>query len=539
MISKKTLLNLLPLFLIILLASALRLWAVGKIPISISDDELREVFTSYSLAHTGRDIFGNFLPAVFKIAGYNTWGQTTIYLQSLYFLFFGLTPATARFPFGVISIASLFFFYLIIKGLLNKEIALFSSFALAISIWNIQISRLALDSNVAQFMYLVGIFLFLRSKKTAALIISMLFFFLAFYSYGATKVIFLPLIAVLVWYKFKDLTKRQLVIIVTAVLFIFGSYGYLNITQGAANYSGNPFFFQDKAATSLSVELERRASNAPNIVKTIYLNKYTYWTKLFSINYLEAFSPQYLFLGAEKDGRFAIWERGELYLLDIPFLILGILLLFTKKRKECLLIFMFLLISPLPSGVAVGTSTWVSRAAFMPFWLAAFIGYGIYSVVNLPKKRLYKYAVLVAILLFYTYSLFGYLTQYYYDWSRTNAKYFSKSTQDLVYFVDRYKNSGKKVIISDADYTTFLFFAFYNKMDIGFVQSEINNNPIKFGNVTLIGNCLVNPSENPEKIIPANTVYIATVAHCNYKTKPSAEIRSYDNAETIWNIYEK
>jgi len=107
-------------------------------------------------------------------------GQTTIYLQSLYFLFFGLTPATARFPFGVISIASLFFFYLIIKGLLNKRNC--SLFFLCPRNFHLEHTNIKACFGFKRCPIHVfsRYFLFLRSKKTAALIISMLFFFLAF-----------------------------------------------------------------------------------------------------------------------------------------------------------------------------------------------------------------------------------------------------------------------------------------------------------------------------------------------------------------------
>src|SRR5680860_1368442 len=124
--------------IIIVLASFLRLYNLGNVPVSMADDEIREVYTAYSIAHTGRDVFGNFLPLVFKIDGFNNWGPFTIYFTSLFYKFLTLNIFTARLPYVFCGISSIIFFYLVLKELFNKyEIALFSSFALAVSMWHI------------------------------------------------------------------------------------------------------------------------------------------------------------------------------------------------------------------------------------------------------------------------------------------------------------------------------------------------------------------------------------------------------------------
>jgi hypothetical protein len=388
-------------------------------------------------------------------------------------------------------------------------------------------------------MYIVGIYLFLKTRKNIyLLILSMIFLFLAFYSYGATRVIFIPLIMILIWYRFKELIMKHFLTILVSVLLTIGSYGFLSITQNASNYAGNPFFFQNKGETALNVELERRASAEPNIIKTLYLNKFTYWGKVFLDNYLNAFSPQYLFLGAEKDGRFAIWERGELYLVELPLLIVGILFLFAKRRREFYFILGLLLISPLPSGVAVGTSTWVSRSGFMIYPLYMLIGFGIYSLITLFKKTQYKFLFLFIILLIYTYSVIGYTMQYYYDWSRTNAKYFSKSTQDLVYLVHDYKERKKQIIISGAGDTTFIFYAFYNKIGPSLVQKALINKQLKFENILFQAFCINNGIGDPKKDMVENSIYISPIT-CHKKIEPNFIIKSYDKSEEVWKIYIK
>ncbi|MEK7573245.1 MAG: glycosyltransferase family 39 protein [Patescibacteria group bacterium] len=540
MLSWKALKNYLPLILIILLASILRLFMLGDVPISMSDDEIRAVYSSYSIAHTGRDAFGNFLPVVIKLDGSNTFGQVPIYLSSLFFLFLDLNPFTARLPYALAGILSIVFFYFIVKKIFNDGIAIASSFVFAVSVWHIQLSRFAIETDTTLLLYLIGIHIFLYAQnKTIPILVSMFSFFLAFYSYSAMKVTFLPLLLILTWYKYKELSKKHLLIILSTIILAFGSFGLLSITQNASSYSGaggNFFFFQDKEKTALVVELERRGSQEPEFVKSFYHNKFTYWIRMFSSNYLAAFSPGYLFLNQEGSGIYSIWERGVLYLFELPLLIIGFIYLFLKKRKEFFFVLFLLLIAPLPSALGVGAPTWTSRSAFMIFGLYIFIGAGIYSMLTLFKKQQYRYFIFLAFVFLYLYSVSGYLFQYYYDWSSTNAKYFSKSTQDLVYFIN--KSKRKDIVVSGATVNTFFHYAFYNKIDPAITHKIINNSQIKYENVVFIQICFIDTDEDPYKSISQNQIYIA-ISSCKYKAKPKTQIRVHNGEEIIWNIFEK
>ena len=532
---KSLIIKYLPLILIVLLASILRLWQLGNVPMSMTDDEIRLVYSGYSIAHSGKDAFGNIFPLVFHMDGASTYGQVPIYLTSLFFLILPLNPFTARLPFALSGILSVVLIYFVIRKILdNDRIALASSFALSVSVWSLQMTRFAIEIDIAVVLYLAGILAFLHSKKNLKfLLLSMVLFFLAFNAYAATKIIFIPFLGVLTWYKYKDLARKDIIIIASTIVLSFSLFTYLSITQGASNYSsagGVPFFFLEKQQTSLNVELERRASNEPDFIKSMYYNKFTYWGRVFSSNYLTAFSPQYLFLNQEASGIYSIWGRGEMYIFELIFVVTGAFYLFLKKRREFYLLLLLLLIAPLPSALGVGGATWTARSGFMVFGLYAFVGAGIYSLLTLFKTKKYKSMIASAIIVLYVYGVGGYLFQYYYDWFQTNAKYFSKSTKDLVFKIDYYKSQGKTVIASGATVNTFMYYAFYNKIDPKSVQANINNSPIKFDNFTFYLECLKN--------IPNNTIFIASI-NCKYNTTPSATIKEYDSPETVWNIYGK
>lgn len=539
MLSKKSLLNLLPLILIIFLASALRLWMLGSVPISLSDDEIRETYVAYSIAHTAKDYYGNFLPAVFKMDGFNTYGPLPIYLSSLFYLFLPLNPFIARLPYALSAIGCIFLLYLVVKKLLNNnKIALASSFVLAVSVWHIQLSRFVIESNISLFFYLLAILVFLySSKKIKWMLLSMVLFFLSFYGYSAHKLFLLPSIVTLTWYRFKELSKKKLLMIIVTIFLAFGSYGILGVTQKALDYGGYPFFFLDKNKTSFAVELERRASNEPNFIETLYHNKFTYWTRIFTTNYLTAFSPQYLFLDQEANGIYSIWGRGVMYFIELPLLIIGFVYLYIKKRKEFFVVLLFLLASPLPSGLGVNSPTWMSRSELMVLWLSIFVGAGIYSLLTLFRDKKYQALCLALISTLYIYAIVGYVSQYYFDWSQTNAKYFSKSTKDLVEKINSYQSQGKHVIVSGGTGNTLLHLAFYNKIDPSTIQKIYKNKPILFQNIVFMEDCWVHAGSPYDKIRAGN-VYISKVS-CQYEATPSAKIKEHAGSEVVWNIYER
>ena len=54
------------LLVIMLLGAGLRLWQLGSVPPSPNWDEVALAYDAHSLFHTGRDEFGNFMPAVLR-----------------------------------------------------------------------------------------------------------------------------------------------------------------------------------------------------------------------------------------------------------------------------------------------------------------------------------------------------------------------------------------------------------------------------------------------------------------------------------------
>jgi 4-amino-4-deoxy-L-arabinose transferase-like glycosyltransferase len=530
--------HLLIIALILLAAVFLRFFRLGQIPVSMTDDEVRLVYSAYSIWNTGKDLNGIFLPLAFVIDNY-AFNPVAIYLTSPLVGIFGLSMFVSRLPFAIVGSLSILVTYLISNRLFkNKIISILSILVFTFSAWHLQLSRFAYEGGFALLLFLLGIYTFIlvEKDKYKMLYLSLFIFLLAFNSYSGTKLILIPVMFILVWYKYKDLIKKQIIITILSVIVIFFLFFLLSKFQNAASYGGQQFFFQDNATKAQSVELERRASFTPKYIEELYHNKFTYWSGIFLNHYLRAFSPEYLFTSQEGNGIFAMWYRGQLYLVELPLILLGLFYLFKNKRKEFILLVSFLIVAPLPSGLGANPITYTVRSSFMLPWLMILIGSGIYSISFFIKSLKLKILLYVMLLAVYTYSIGGYLNQYYYEWMSYGSKYYSKTTQDLVFLVGEKKKEYSQIIVVGAEKNIFLHYTFYNSMDPKIVQKKLKENVIRTENISFARECIGSNVDGTKSFTKRNTLLIASVS-CYQKSIPDYYISASDHSENMWKIY--
>jgi len=180
------------LFFILFLALLLRLWKLGGIPPHLTPDEASLGYNAYSILKTGRDEYGELLPIIFKSFGDFKPGLY-VYLTVPFVAIFGLTESAVRLPSSLAGVAAVWLIYLFVNKLFEKQkkfsifnfqfsIGEIAAFLLAISPWHIHFSRGAWEANVSLTLSLAGIYLFLRSFKSAKFLIRPIFTYLSYIS---------------------------------------------------------------------------------------------------------------------------------------------------------------------------------------------------------------------------------------------------------------------------------------------------------------------------------------------------------------------
>lgn len=452
------------LFIVFILASILRLIKIDSVPISPDWDEVSLGYNAYSIMQTGKDEYGKFLPVVLK--SYDDYKPALYsYLAIPAISMLGLNVQAVRIPsafFGVLAVLGTF---LLVRELFKKDsLALVASFLLSVSPWHIQFSRIAFESNVGLTFNIFAALFFLKGLKNPIfLIASAILMALNLYVYQSEKV-FTPLLAVCLVLIFRkelfSLPKKLLVLsVIFGILISFPMVHYLitnknslERAKGVSIFSGEyPIGEAKKALTDL---------NNNDKLGLVFDNRRVFYAKEIISGYLSHFDLNWLFIRGDI-ARHHAPNMGLLYIFEIPFLLIGIYLLFTGDFKKAkYLIFLWFLIAPIPASITSGVPHAIRTLNFLPTF-QIFTALGLIYVFSRIKRYHYHQAPIFIIAIFGLFNFFYYLDQYFVQQNIFNAKEwqygYSKIIQPEIF--EKYK----KIIVSNEGHMdqSYMFFLFY------------------------------------------------------------------------------
>lgn len=474
------------LFAIILVAAVLRLHNLNGVPPSASLDESSIGYNAYSVVKTGGDEFGTF-PLVSQ-RGYDDYRRSTYLLLVAPFVsVFGLNVVSVRLPAVILSILTVWALFGIARLLIKKPegfsnlFAYLSTFFLAISPWHLYISRIGHESNACLSFLVFAILFFLKgldSKKY--LLLSVVFFALSMISYYSGQVI-VPLMvaALLVIYRKKLFSiifsskKSKLMSIGVIVLAIPVVWSVFS-PDALIRFRGTSTFSQSAHEKLFSDRVLKRNEAVKNkdIIGTVIYNQRLFPIVVLTQGYLDHFNPQWLFFNDEK-GIFKAPYVGLLYPWQIPFIILGIIFIFTKRvgfSSKFLLLIWFLL-GPLPASIATQTPHAMRSYNGLPTW--ELLNALAVSCVAFRFVR-YKTPLVVLTLLIAVFSFQSFYNNYFYTFPKEQSKSFQYAYGQALRYVIENKDKYNKVVISNTDNTfqSYMIFLYYSKYDPSLYQKQ-------------------------------------------------------------------
>lgn len=339
--------------IILLLGILLRVWKLQQYPIHLSHDEVSQAYDAISIAQTGRDIYGNFLPTIFPSVGdYKSPFYT--YATALVYLIIGNHEWTIRVAgviFGILIIPAAFWFTLrLIKDI---RVALFAAFFTAISPEEIHFSRKSFESGAGIFFILIAFSFFLtyfeESKKLRWLYLGAFFSAFGMYTYFSHAII-IPLmlvISVLIFRKkYTYGFKKYIPVLFFWILLIVPLFLIILTNSGSRNRSNAVFITQDSALQSKLNLIADDSSLSSRFLHFKIIGD-------FSFNrYLDQFDPVYLFgngLGLTNQSSV---DTGLFLFFQLPLLLLGFLYLIRGDQQDaCKLLAILVILGVLPSGL--------------------------------------------------------------------------------------------------------------------------------------------------------------------------------------------
>lgn len=420
----------------ILVAIVFRFVFLGITPAHLSNDEIGAAYDAYSISKTLRDEHNEFLPITFKSHGVYR-SALAVYLLVPTIKLFGNNDVSARLPSAFFGGLTIILFGALVYELSRKYmLALISSLVLAYSPLHIFYSRLAVESNIALFFVVLGIYLFFISllrNKSWALIFSFVSFALSFYGYytewGMTPLIMLSLFII---YR-KSLLKRKsywiggvlFVTLLSPLVFDF-------IKKASMSRASTEFFIYEP-------EIWGYLTNGYHSI----LQKILFLTTAAFDKYSGYLNLKYIFFnGTPLLPKESPYQVGFFYAPLIVFFFLGILKIKHYFQEHSTFIFSLFFITPLIPALSRGELNSL-RALPVVIPYSIIIACGVVYFFNHLKNKLSRLAMVVLVLI----SAFYFFIIYMFLFPREQAQGYQYGFEQSAEYLKSNGERFKKIII--------------------------------------------------------------------------------------------
>jgi 4-amino-4-deoxy-L-arabinose transferase-like glycosyltransferase len=462
--------------IIFLLGAFLRLINLSQIPAGFQMDEASKGYSAYSILKTGKDDNNNFLPLTIDMFGDNSpAGYHYIAIPSV--AVFGLNEFAVRFPGALLgSLTILAFYFLIYSIFLDKKISLLGSFLLSISPWHINLSRASSESLVALFFIILGfslIFWAIKSNAIKYISIGTVILATSFLFYQTPR-LFVPafffVFLLHAFWKLKLTGKLKKALLISFIfLSVLVALLFFAVSGGSGRFNQVSIFNYPQTKLIMEEQIRGEGMLGTNVnISRAFHNKVISYGQTYVSNYLEYFSWNFFFTGG-LPVMYQIPGMGLTYLIEFPFVILGLLFLVLDKNKFSKVFLIWFLLGPAAASIAVDTNN-LQRAIVLFPMLEVLAACGLfYLFTSLIKKR--KTIWFTAILLFFIFNFLYFYHQYYVlgkvyqPWFRNNG-----FGQMMSIINKDYKNYDH--IITTKSNGGYPLFQFYTKYDPVTYQKE-------------------------------------------------------------------
>lgn len=483
---------------IFLLGFLLRFWQLGKIPMSLNWDEASWGYNAYSIGIDGKDEFGTFLPYKYIESFGDFKPPVYMYLASVPVKIFGLNNFSTRMPsalFGSLAVILTYFLVLEIfpKNKEKEKIAMFSAFFLAISPWHIMLSRAAFEANVSSFFIILGMFAFLKAinKNMWYLLLSAVSFAITFYTFNSSRV-FVPLmvftLGICFWKKIFVSKKQAILALLLGVLLVVPIVPFLRSPQAKLRFQEVNIFSDINQIKNSNQEILN--DNGAQWSKVIHNRRILYGMDFLS-HYMDNFNPSFLFIKGDNNQKFSTQDIGQMYLIELPFLILGFIVLFRRRDGYYFILPIWLLLGIIPAAVARETPHALRIESVLPvpqiivaIGLIFILSY-LTSRFGVNKMRMFLSLILVIVFVSVLYFLHSYFSHY----ARESAGEWNYGVGNAFSFAKSVEGNYDEINFTQGYGRPYIYYLFENKVSPELFRnnSTVTRDVFGFVNVSRIG----------------------------------------------------
>lgn len=461
-------------FVILLLASVLRLWNLGSTPPHLAPDEASLGYNAYSILKTGKDEYGKIMPIIFKSFGDFKPGLY-VYLTVPAVAVLGLTEFAVRLPSAAFGILAVFLMYMIgLQFFKDKKIALVSSFLLAINPWHIHFSRGAWEINVSLTLTLLGIYFFVKAiEKQKHLFYSAFFFALTLITYQGAKLSTAIVLVVLGIIYFKDVIKFEKKTLATA--FLIGLLVSLPILLGffqgkTGRLEVFSVFSYPRPTDYIQQFLDQGEEKIGGLSYYLFHSEGVNFTRGVLGRWFNHFTGRFLFFeGDWQNPRHSAPYTGMFIFTDLLLIISGFIVLVRSRSKESIFIFLWLLLAPLPAALS-RDQVHAVRSYNMVIPLVLMSSFGLLFLFNKIVKH--KKIILGGLAVIYLLNYVYYLDAYFVHLSKHDSKCWEYGYKQIVGTVTPIQSNYETIKVQQSYAQPYIYFLFYQKYSPAKYQAQ-------------------------------------------------------------------
>lgn len=461
--------NRLLLILIVCIAFFLRVYKIPTIPPSLSWDEVSIGYNAYSLLKTGRDEHGRFLPLDTFIAYGDYKPPIPVYVTIPFVAVLGMSELSVRLPVAIFGTISVLLTYILVLLLFQdykhkSSLALVSAMLLAISPWHINLSRVGFEAVIALCFVISSAVLFLKAReKKPFFYIAFIPLVLAIYTFNSARY-FAPFFALLMTWSVRQQVmkaKKEIGIgIFLACILMMPIIPHLLSPEARLRFK-EVNIFSDVQLVELANTRMERAGNT--FLAKIIHNRRVYYALAFFKHYLDHFDPKFLFIQGDGNPKFSIQDVGQLYLIEAPLLIIGLLALLSYHQKEGIQLLLWVVLAIVPAATARETPHALRILNTLPVW-QIYIAYGIVTLSNATKNKFFKMGV-KGILMSYLILVSYYLHTYYIHYPIEYSGEWQYGYREVINYAESVKDNYKQIVLTDYIGRPYAYTLFYSSYD--------------------------------------------------------------------------
>jgi len=541
--------------LIITLAAFIRFYSLNILPVSLYWDEVAQGYNAYSILMTGKDEYGSTFPLVFR--SFDDFKMPLyIYLSTIVIKFFGLNEFSTRFISATAGTLTVVFTVFLTKKILefgnykNSEhivsISYFSGLMLTVSPWHINFSRGAFEANLALFFVVVGLYFFISGMQNKKyLYISIIPFVCAFYSYRSILV-FLPILiscSILIFNQYFRKKYLKHLIFFFTILAIFLSPLIITLFSGFSDNRVSQVSIFENSNQLLYENSIKQAKEGNTFWARLKYNRRITFSYIAFSNYISHFSPSFLFIDGDGNGRHSIRGMGMMYAWELPIIVIGIIISYRnfKDKRFFWFILFWLFSAPIPASLTQPAPHALRSLNILPV-PQIFFSLGIIYLLSIVSRK-QRIVLSVFVIMIIIFSLYIFSNKYKHHMINAGSEW-GDGYKQLVTEVGNDYSDYDLFLVTGANWEPYIYFLYYNKFSPAEYQkngSSISFDKYVFGGTswdkdkkrkTLLELDLKNINNNSKSLLIVTPKEQNELPFNFYKIK---EIRNNNNV-TIYNI---